>query len=47
MAWEGRKELDDTILVTLLDTSVEGRVKVSVIARVAVSIGDNSRVDTL
>lgn len=47
MAWEVGLHLDNTILVTLLDTSVEGRVEVSLILRVAVSTGDDSRVDTL
>lgn len=47
MAWEGGLHLDNTLSVTLLDTSVEGRVEVSLIFRVAVSTGDDSRIDTL
>jgi hypothetical protein len=47
MAWEVRLELDDTFLVTFLDTSVESRVEVSLIVRVPVSTGDDSRVDAL
>ena len=47
MAWEVRLELNDTLLVTFLDTSVEGSVEVSPIIRVSVSAGNDSRIDTL
>jgi hypothetical protein len=47
MTWEVRLELNDTFLVTFLDTSVEGRVEVGLIVRVPVSTGDDSRIDTL
>lgn len=47
MTWEGCLELNDTVPVTLLDTSVEGRVEVGGIVGVSVSAGDDSRIDTL
>lgn len=47
MTWEVGLHLDNTLLVTLLDTSVEGGVEVSLIIGVAVSTGDDSRIDTL
>lgn len=47
VTWEGGLHLDNTLPVTLLNTSVEGVVEVSLIIRVAVSTGDDSRIDTL
>lgn len=47
MTWEGCLHLDDSFSVTLLDAAEEGRVEVSLIPRVAVSTGNDSRIDTL
>lgn len=47
MTWEGGLHLDNTLPVTLLNTSEEGCVEVSRIIRVAVSTGDDSGIDTL
>jgi hypothetical protein len=41
VAREGGLEMNDTVGVTLLNTSVEGRVDVPLIRRVAVPAGDN------
>jgi hypothetical protein len=46
MTREGRLEMNDTIGVTLLDTSMEGQVDVDLIGRVSITAGDNSRIDT-
>lgn len=47
VTWEGGLHLDNTLPVTLLNTSEEGCVEVSRIIRVAVSTGDDSGIDTL
>lgn len=47
VAGEDSLELDDTVLVGLLETAEEGRVEVGLVIAVAVSVGDDTRVDTL
>jgi 5-hydroxyisourate hydrolase-like protein (transthyretin family) len=42
MTREGRLEMNDTVGVTLLDTSEEGRVDVQLIRGVAIATGNNS-----
>ena len=40
-------ELRNTILVALLETTEESLVEVALVVSVAISAGDNTRVDTL
>lgn len=40
-------ELGDSLVVSLLETTEEGSVEVAVVVGVAISAGDDARVDTL
>lgn len=47
MPWESRFKLNYTIIITLLDAPVEGRINVAVIGGVAIPSGVDPRVHTL
>lgn len=47
MTGEGGLEVNNTVGITLLNTTEEGRVDVELIGRVTITISDNAGVDTL